>query len=379
MNPGPNSQRIRFANQLRGVAALCVALSHLLGVYWLIPGVVSAATFTPPQQGAPPSAITLISYPWFNFGPFGVGVFFLISGMVIPFSIEKNTRLGFAAARILRIYPTYIAALLIEVAVLYTSSVAWHRPFTLTATTIWSNALLIYDLIGEPSLDLVNWTLSVELKFYLLAMLLLPAIRRGRAWVLLAAAAAIVAINAAMTLGWVGDIAAQPSTPSYTFSSHSVCLVFMLIGVAFNFHLRRLLSTPGLLAVVALLAMMFAIAWQLSVWHDQYPIVTANYAYALALFAALYAVRRIVPSNPALDAMAAVSFPFYVVHSLMGYTLLRSLMVGARIGYPLAIAITLPAILLFATALHIAIEKPSIRAGRALGKFCVRIHPQPAT
>ena len=362
------TKRIEFANQLRGLAALSVAASHLIGVYWLIPDVVSLVTFSPPAAGPPPAVISVFVFPWFNFGPFGVAVFFLISGLVIPISLETHGRLGFACARLLRIYPTYIVALLLEMAVLRGASLAWGRPFGWTSRAILANALLLYDLVGVPSIDLVNWTLSVELKFYLLVMLLLPWIRRGSGVALLAAAVAVLAGNAAMAAGLVGDVAAPLSTVSYTASSHSVCLIFMLIGVAFNFHLRRLISTAGLVGLVVLLLAVFTETWRLGVWRDQFPVVTDNYYVAVLLFAALYAMRRWIPANPVLDPMAAISFPFYVVHSLLGYSLLRALMVGAGFSYGVAFAITLPTLLAVAAAIHVAVERPTIRAGRRLAR-----------
>ena len=363
------SGRIRFANQLRGFAALSVALSHLVGVYWIIPDVVSAVTFSPNQAGPAPAALLqVVAYPWFNFGPFGVAVFFLISGFVIPFSLEKHTRLSFAAARLLRIFPTYIAAFLLEMAVLYAASLAWRRPFAYGTETIVTNALLIYDLVGQPSVDLVNWTLSVELKFYLLAMLLLPAIRQGRAGALVAAGTAVLVGNGLMAAGLLGDVGAPPSTVSYTVSSHSVCLAYMLIGVAFNFHGRQLIGGWALAVTVAVLTALFLSSWRLSVWSGQFPVVTLNYLYALVLFTALYAGRQFVPANPVVDAMAAISFPFYVVHSLLGYSLLRALTVGAGLGYYPAAAITLPTLLLVAAGLHIAVERPTARAGQLLAR-----------
>ncbi len=371
--------RIEFANQLRGVAALSVAASHLVGVYWLIPDVVSLVTFSPAPAVAPPAIVSLFRFPWFNFGPFGVALFFLISGLVIPISLETQGRPSFACARLLRIYPTYIAALLFEMAVLAGASVAWQRPFGWTASAILANALLIYDVVGVPSIDLVNWTLSVELKFYLLAMLLLPWIRRGSVAALLATALAILAGNAALAAGLVGDIAAPLSTLSYTFSSHSVCLTFMLIGVAFNFHLRGLLSTARLVGLVAVLLGLFTETWRLGVFRDQFPVVTLNYYAAVLLFALLYAVRRRIRPNRALDAMAAISFPFYVVHSLLGYSLLRALMVGAHLGYGLALAVTVPALLAVSTVIHLLVERPTIRAGRRLARAWTRAAVPPIT
>jgi peptidoglycan/LPS O-acetylase OafA/YrhL len=360
--------RIHFANQLRGLAALSVACSHLVGVYWAMPAVVSAATFSPAPEGrALPALFWLTAHPWLNFGPFGVGIFFLISGLVIPISLQRHSRASFILARLLRIFPTYAVVLLINIGVLGVSSWAWSRPFTYSGWTLATNAVLIYDLIGQPSIDLVNWTLSVELKFYVLVAVLAPLIRRGSAATLVLVGFGIYVLNALIAYGWVGTFGMASSTPTYTASSQSLCLLYMLLGVGFNFHFRRLLSTPALLALLTVLSGLFILTWRLSVWRDQFPIVTANYAYALLLFGALYAARAHVPRIAVLDGLAAVSFPFYVLHSLLGFSMLRALMVGAGIGYYPALSVTLAGVLLVAWAVHRMIETPFIQAGRRFG------------
>ena len=53
-----------------------------------------------------------LAYFW---GHFGVALFFIISGFVIPFSVASTTRAGFAVARVLRIWPTYLAGLAIAI------------------------------------------------------------------------------------------------------------------------------------------------------------------------------------------------------------------------------------------------------------------------
>jgi len=366
------SGRIRFANQLRGLAAFSVAMSHMVGIYWALPGVVSSVTYTPDQAGTPPWFIGLVSNPWFNPGPFGVAVFFLISGMVVPFSLQKHGRLSFLAARALRIFPTYAVALLIEFILLHWAADAYHRPFGISATMLATNLLLVYDLVGQPSMDLVNWTLSVELKFYLLVALIVPLIRRGSAAGLLAVAVCILAGNALLAAGVVGSLAAPASSPTHTISSHSLDILYMLIGTAFNFHLRRLVSTAGLAALAALAAL-FVATWRLGVLRDQYPVVTLNYAYALVLFAALYAVRRRIPANAVLDAMAAISFPFYVLHSLVGYLALRLLMDPLHVPYGVALPVTLASVGLLAWFLHVMVERPTARAGQRLADYGMRV------
>ncbi len=103
--------KVVFADQLRGLAALLVVLSHMFNVYPFAQGIVSATAAVPPVQ-TPLLWISLaVTQSWINFGPFGVGLFFLVSGFVIPFSLRRHGRGTFLLARALRIYPTYWAAL----------------------------------------------------------------------------------------------------------------------------------------------------------------------------------------------------------------------------------------------------------------------------
>ena len=372
------SGRIVFANQLRGVAAAAVAASHLGGVYWLIRPAVTAATFTPPLQGPNPPFTAFFLLPWFNLGPLGVGLFFLISGLVIPISLQKHSPGNFLLARLLRIYPTYVAALVIEVAVLYANARYWGTPFGHSAWTVLSNCLLIQDLVGQPSIDLVNWTLCVELRFYLVMTLVAGAVRRGSVAALLATALAALGLNLAVVrLGILGPAAPNPLLLSYSVSVESLFIVFMLIGVLFNYHLRGRLGTAALIAWVGVLGGLFVLCWHTSEIAAQYPWVAKNYGYALALFAGLYAARRWVPDSRALDALAAISFPFYLVHSLIGYSVLKLLMLSWGWSYPAALAVAVAGVVLLATGLHAAVETPTMQLGRTLTPRTPRSHPEP--
>jgi peptidoglycan/LPS O-acetylase OafA/YrhL len=369
--------RIGFANQLRGVAAASVAVSHLIGVFWAMRVIIGNASFTPPQGGPNPPVFALASQPWFNFGPFGVGLFFLISGLVIPISLEKHTRGNFLVARALRIYPTYVAALLIEVAVLYANAHYWGRPFGYTSWTILSNCLLIQDLVGQPSIDLVNWTLCVELRFYLVMALVAGAVLRGNVAVLLGIALAALGVNVAMATGVLGPHLHDPAPLALGISMASLFLVFMLIGVLFNYHLRGRLGTAALALWIAVLGTIFVLCWRESVLVSQFPFVTWNYGYALALFAGLYAVRRWVPDNRVLDALAAISFPFYLVHSMVGYSILKLLMLSWGWGYPAALAVAVVGVVLLAAGLHAVVEMPTMQMGRTLTIKARRPRPKP--
>ena len=364
--PRPASGRILFASHLRGLAALAVAMSHLIGVYWAMPGVAAAVTVTPLQGGPLPATFALVADPRLQLGPLGVAVFFLISGFVIPVSLQRHAPGGFLLARALRIYPTYVVAQLLQMLVVAADARVWGTAFPYSAWSVAANCLLVENYLGVPSLDLVNWTLGVELKFYLLMALLAPLIGRGSVAALLGIALAAIGLNAG-----IGAISATRfATARFglltAMSYDSLYVVFMTLGVAFNYHLRGLLRTPALVALVGVLAGLFLGCWWISRLAGQFPWVPENYLYALALFALLYALRRHVPRSRVLGALAAISYPFYLLHVLLGFSLLKLLMLRAHLAYGPSLLLTLGAVGLVATALHLTVERASIRLARPL-------------
>ena len=370
--PGPaasaagSTGRILFANHLRGLAALAVATSHLIGVFWVLPGLAADATATPLLQAALPWSFALVADPRLQLGPVGVATFFLVSGFVIPLSLGRHTRAGFLVARALRIYPTYVAALALQMLVLAADAHLWGRAFPYTAAQVLANATLFENYLGVPSLDLVNWTLGVELKFYLVMALAAPLLRAGSVGLLLGIAAAAIGLNAAIGAGagsgFEGSHAGLVTAASYD----SLYIVFMTIGVAFSYHQRGLLRLPGLLVLVPALGALFLGCWWISRIAGQFPIVPENYMGALVVFALLYAMRRHVPRSRVLAAMAAISYPFYLLHVLVGFSLLKLLMLGAGLGYEASLAVTLGTVALLAWGLHVGVERPSIRLAAPL-------------
>ncbi|MFC7735037.1 acyltransferase family protein [Roseomonas sp. GCM10028921] len=377
--PAGGGHRLVFANQLRGLAALAVVVSHLIGVFWGAREVVSWATSTPVQPGDAPGVFQLVSQPWFNFGPFGVSVFFLISGLVIPISLGHHSQGSFLLARLLRIYPTYLACFAVNLGAAWLASRHFGQPFNHGWSSIVANALLIPDLKAQLIIDLVNWTLCIELKFYVLMALLAPAIRRGSVSVLFAIGFGLLAANLMVQIPDIQHALRGVPEIARGIRFASPYLVFMLIGVLFNYRLRGLLSLRDMAAGMAGLGLLFVACWRSSAFAEQFPVVTINYAYGLALFAGLFALRRHIRPFRPLDALADISYPLYLIHSLVGYTLLRALMITGGMGYAAALAITLPACLLVATLLHLGVERWSITAGKRLARRAPRATVSPAS
>lgn len=356
--PRAGSDKVVFANQLRGLAALCVVLVHYTVVYQLMRPLVAFVIAAPPISGPVPALSAWIFPWWFDLGAFGVALFFLISGFVIPFSLDKNSRLTFLLARGLRIFPTYWLAVLIEWGIIYGFSRHWGRPIAFDRQAFLYNLALVHTTIGAGSVDLINWTLAIEVKFYLLMAILRPLIVRKRVWPLLLYPLGALALNVLQARGVI-RLPAQ-------LVAESMFVVFMLPGTLFHYHFCRALSTPRLvLGCAAILAMAMA-CWRFGPIAEQFPLKTLDYLYGFAVFAAAYTARGWFRRARLLDFLADISFPLYLVHSLVGYSVMTYLILAWRVPYAIAAPVAFGVAVLIAWTLHVSIERASIAAGRRL-------------
>lgn len=345
--------KIIFANQLRGIAALCVVFAHLGYVFWMARDTVANFIGAKVMEGPAPSGIGLFVSEHLNLGVFGVAIFFLISGFVIPFSVEKTGRLQFIVARGFRIYPTYIVSLAVALSVVWASSRYWGKPFQWDLSTILQNMTLVHTLTGAPSVDLVNWTLAIEIKFYILVFLLASVIRNAIVWPLLAFSLAVFLIN---------------KVTSTALGTELVFVAFMLVGVLFNYLMRGMIDTPKFYASAAALLAMFFLGWNGTPWPDSFMAIAPNYAYAVVIFGVAYSLREKFKASKALDFFADISYPLYITHSLVGYSAMRFMFEeGMRFRY--IVPITAAIVISVAYALHRLIEMPSVKVGREVWRM----------
>lgn len=359
--------KVIFADQLRGIAALLVVLSHLIGVYWFEPEVVSAVTGAPWEATSRPAATTMLAALPFNLGPLGVALFFLISGFVIPFSFRHHSRRSFLLARALRIYPIYLAALFLGLAVRAASCAYWGQPLGVHPLAVVANALLLHDLVGIGNLDLVNWTLVIELKFYLLFALTLPLLLRWRHGFVLGLAGVALIINLLAAL-------AMPALPGRAgfavagLAQEAMFLPFMFLGTLFYMRMQGQLGWPALLGSSALGLALFLLSWKHGPRDGTYDSAAVSYAWGWAIFTLCFLARGRVASLGVLRGLAQVSYPLYLVHSILGFVLLRLLTQQAGLGFGPALALVMLTVLALAWTLHRLVERRSIAWGKALGQ-----------
>ncbi|WP_248959889.1 acyltransferase family protein [Sphaerisporangium perillae] len=143
--------RQSWLDALRGFGALIVVFEHSLDP--LLPEI--RATIS----------------PWFDFGQYGVLVFFLVSGYVVPMSLERRGSVrAFWITRVFRLYPLWAlaaaAGTMFGVIGVYTVLPAQLAGQPWTAAL--AHLTMLQDLFQVPSVVNVFWTLSYEMAFYLL-------------------------------------------------------------------------------------------------------------------------------------------------------------------------------------------------------------------
>ncbi|MEU0165444.1 acyltransferase [Streptomyces iakyrus] len=179
---GPS--RLGRLDALRGVAALVVVFDH------------SSYSFMADFRHE--------LMPQFNTSRYGIMVFFLVSGYIIPASLERRGCVRtFWIGRVFRVYPLFAAVLtaLFAVSLL---GVAETRDFgqQSAASMAVAHATMLQELLGTPNLLLVLWTLSYEMAFYLLVVALFTVRlhQRSAAISVLLAVLAAVSVTAGVIL-----------------------------------------------------------------------------------------------------------------------------------------------------------------------------------
>jgi peptidoglycan/LPS O-acetylase OafA/YrhL len=354
-----HKDKVIFANQLRAVAIIAVMIIHLCGIYWVARDTVSAYIFAPAIEGPPSSLLGWLAPPTVNYGPFGVAIFFLISGFVIPFSLAKSSPIEFLISRFLRIYPTYLTGSAIMLLCIWLSSRYWGRDFSINTNDFLLNLTLIHSNIFVKTIDLVNWTLSIEIKFYLISAILYSAIRKAKPLPII-----LLAVGTLCFTEWYPAAKSIIHFTHFNFSIESIkvelmVVCFMFIGTFFYFHFSEKITTIELVSYSSILLFLVLICWTHNDWAGGIPNTPQNYIYGLAVFIIAYVFRKHFRPFAPLDFVAKISYPLYITHSLIGYSTIRIAM-DKNIPYLAALLIAISIIIAISYVLHITIETMSI-------------------
>lgn len=178
MTQGTAAPNVRLVglDVVRGLAAFSVVLSHVALV----------------SEHASAGARWTVSVLQSNLGAWGVGLFFVLSGLCIHLPLARRWQLDpaislavrpYAFRRFVRIYPPHLVALLLSAALALTLPAAVLAPTPLTKPTTLQFVLhlfMVHSFVlgAASSINSTLWTIAVETHFYLLYPLLLPAAKR---------------------------------------------------------------------------------------------------------------------------------------------------------------------------------------------------------
>lgn len=316
MTSPASHNRYAFLDVCRALAAIAVMLQHAgeaAGLFGL--------------------KTTDFSHSVFSFGQMGVVLFFLISGYIIPKSLESAGNMKrFWVRRIFRIYPLYFFIMAVTIII---SIVFQHKPAP-EPLILLPHLVFVQSWIGFPNYVGGSWTLFIELLWYsLFATIFFLKINRNHFLVFYAPMAGIIALEVLST-------ALNIRFPFGRFCMIAACFMGLL-WLRYNDGVvsKRFFFTT-LAAYGATLLSAFYVGFELipAARDDAFTFqgVIITWAVGIATFALAYWLRF---ESRILAYLGMISFSVYLVHSPV-ITVLHALGVTGPLVLPAVFAITIP-------------------------------------
>lgn len=190
--PGRAERRMLFADGLRGIAAMWVVLFHL-----------AEGNHVGALRAALPRWLDTCLFTW---GHGGVGIFFVLSGFVMALTVERASLDGpnaarFVLRRLVRLCPPYWAAIALYAAMTVAKGGAVH------AGQLLANVLFLQGMAGVDNINIVFWTLCIEIQFYVAFAAMTWACDRVLP---VAGRSGPRVVIAVLALAWPGGVLASP-------------------------------------------------------------------------------------------------------------------------------------------------------------------------
>ncbi len=291
--------------------------------------------------------------PLFHGGGAGVVVFFLISGYIITYVLQTEQPIDFFIKRVFRIFPLYMTAVLLQVAINSYAGNGFPSLFTLIP-----QLLLIGDLFGTPyTLGGVEWTLRLEIMFYIYMGVLkylglFHVHKKYLPFVIMA------------TCLFLAVISPIPSSDVWSKGYVTIYGPFLLLGAIFYLKEIKQISFWVLAAVIALVLLQYyyLIAMYQAKW------IGAHFAtLSVIIFFLSWRYRFRFEATPTVLLLSNLTYSVYLLHNWTWGPIKRIIeKYSITILHPdiqTVLALFLMCFLMF----HL-VEKPGIKVGKYILK-----------
>ncbi len=308
----------------------------------------------------------------------GVDLFFVISGFVISLSAFSRFQpghyagfaRGFAQARLARITPLYFLTGLVFI--------VFIQPDLVFVPDIWkqvlSHAIFLHSwfLMHQGGINGVNWSISIEMQFYVLIVILVPWLSRASKLLILVGALAIAWSWRAAMFALIDQTGKWATFPLFVYSAE---LPGMLDEFAAGILLARLIASDRgqrilrstdvrkyavpAAAVISVIVTM-QIYWNnTTYWNSAWMVIAFKSLLALACVtvlatACLIQNRSVLLACKPFRYLGTISYGIYLWHLPVILALKRVSWVNGPTALPWVIGITL----LFASLSWHFFEKP---------------------
>ena len=364
------TRHFAFLDGIRGWAAFAVVLFHLQ---------IERSEIDLVQSRTPQWLIDVLVT-----GKLGVAVFFVLSGLVIAYSLRANLETpepetgadadrpafdvgNFVVRRIVRLTPPYHAAIIVALVFALGASLEGGHEYLPGGTPfgvarLFAHLIYAQELFGFVNFNDVFWTLSIELQFYLaFAMLVFAQDRLGRRGRPGRTLQVLYGISAALSLLWPFGVLGGDTRPIW----FAPLWYSFMLGVGVFARWRRQIPAWALAAYMALLAVGPLVSGR----NGQFAWVSVMTTALLWVAVERDRLGRWL-ADRASQFLGRVSYSLYLIHTpILGAVLVVTTKV---LGEPtvakqiLAIVAGIIVSLVAAEVFYRAVERPAIMMSRRL-------------